>query len=98
MTALAHRPFGAELLAAETVYADAPVDLRFPLLHCDCLGGTDLRALATADAGGCFEFGKRRNNTRYEKVRNLSEETASQHLIEHVLLSWNRLEIRDDEL
>ena len=52
MTALAHRPFGAELLAAEAVDADPPVDLRFAAFHGNRLRRADLRALAAAHAAG----------------------------------------------
>ena len=92
-----HCSLRAELLAAETVNANLPVDSRFSVFHGDCFSRTDLSAFSTADTFTRVKLRKRCHDARREEISNFSRNSLTKHMKEDAGLSRYRFIIRNSE-
>ena len=92
-----HRTFGAEFLAAETVNANASIDARPALKHCNCLRRTYLGTLAAADAVLLLQLWKRSHDPRCYKISYFAGYALSENMKENAGLRRYCFEIRNPE-
>jgi len=92
-----HCSLRAELLAAETVNANLPVDSRFSVLHGNCFSRTDLCAFSAADTFTRLKLRKRSHDARRDEVSNFTGNSLAKHMKEDTRLSGYRFIIRNSE-